>query len=264
MHESPPYPLFLPCRLAQSPAFGFYHNINFYPIPSGGDWWLGCVFDQTLMMMIIIFQVESDADLDAFVRAKSDSAYHPSCTCKMGKDDMAVVDNAGKVRIWRWSNLKLIRRCTGWKVYEWWTRVWCQASPAGTSTHRPSCSQRSLLMPSGSTIIVKKMTLMAMMKTVTFLNVKNRGKTLEPATGVKVFKADISKQRLRWRWWWWQVLLWCWWWYFFYKYHLGLADMKFSISNKPILQHPQCYPSINLIWSVISSSSGNWFNPTSS
>ena len=57
------------------------------------------MFDQTLMVMIIIFQVESDADLDAFVRAKSDSAYHPSCTCKMGKDDMAVVDNAGKVRI---------------------------------------------------------------------------------------------------------------------------------------------------------------------
>ena len=43
------------------------------------------------------YWVESDADLDAFVRAKSDSAYHPSCTCKMGKDDMAVVDNVGKV-----------------------------------------------------------------------------------------------------------------------------------------------------------------------
>ena len=47
--------------------------------------------------MSIDDKVESDADLDAFVRAKSDSAYHPSCTCKMGKDDMAVVDNAGKV-----------------------------------------------------------------------------------------------------------------------------------------------------------------------
>ena len=48
---------------------------------------------------LIVFhpKVESDADLDAFVRAKSDSAYHPSCTCKMGSDDMAVVDNAGKV-----------------------------------------------------------------------------------------------------------------------------------------------------------------------
>ena len=44
-------------------------------------------------------KVESDADLDAFVRAKSDSAYHPSCTCKMGDDDMAVVDNAGKVGV---------------------------------------------------------------------------------------------------------------------------------------------------------------------
>ena len=41
--------------------------------------------------------MESDADLDAFVRAKSDSAYHPSCTCKMGEDDMAVVSSSGKV-----------------------------------------------------------------------------------------------------------------------------------------------------------------------
>ncbi|CAB1420017.1 unnamed protein product [Pleuronectes platessa] len=29
-------------------------------------------------------QVRSDADIDAFVRRKADSAYHPSCTCKMG------------------------------------------------------------------------------------------------------------------------------------------------------------------------------------
>ncbi|XP_038578905.1 choline dehydrogenase, mitochondrial [Micropterus salmoides] len=39
-------------------------------------------------------QVQSDADIDAFVRRKADSAYHPSCTCKMGSpnDPMAVVD----------------------------------------------------------------------------------------------------------------------------------------------------------------------------
>ncbi len=42
--------------------------------------------------------VRTDAEIDAFVRAKSDSAYHPSCTCKMGEDDAAVVDGALRVR----------------------------------------------------------------------------------------------------------------------------------------------------------------------
>lgn len=39
----------------------------------------------------------SDADIDAFVRAKAESAYHPSCSCRMGTDDMAVVDGSGRV-----------------------------------------------------------------------------------------------------------------------------------------------------------------------
>ncbi len=41
----------------------------------------------------------TDAQLDAFVRAKSDSAYHPSCTCKMGSpdDSTAVVDERCRV-----------------------------------------------------------------------------------------------------------------------------------------------------------------------
>jgi choline dehydrogenase len=42
--------------------------------------------------------VRSAAEIDAFVRAKSDSAYHPSCTCKMGNDAMAVVDERLRVR----------------------------------------------------------------------------------------------------------------------------------------------------------------------
>lgn len=44
-------------------------------------------------------QVQSDADIDAFVRRKADSAYHPSCTCKMGSpsDPMAVVDSNTRV-----------------------------------------------------------------------------------------------------------------------------------------------------------------------
>lgn len=41
--------------------------------------------------------VTSDADIDSFVRAKGESAYHPSCSCRMGEDDMAVVDGAGRV-----------------------------------------------------------------------------------------------------------------------------------------------------------------------
>jgi len=42
--------------------------------------------------------VQSDADIDAFVRGAVESAYHPSCTCRMGEDDMAVVDSETRVR----------------------------------------------------------------------------------------------------------------------------------------------------------------------
>jgi choline dehydrogenase len=42
--------------------------------------------------------VQSDAEIDAFVRARADSAYHPSCTCRMGADEMAVVDAEARVR----------------------------------------------------------------------------------------------------------------------------------------------------------------------
>ncbi len=42
--------------------------------------------------------VQSDAQIDAFVRQAVESAYHPSCTCKMGEDEMAVVDSQTRVR----------------------------------------------------------------------------------------------------------------------------------------------------------------------
>lgn len=42
--------------------------------------------------------VRTDDEIDAFIRAKADSAYHPSCTCKMGVDEMAVVDPETRVR----------------------------------------------------------------------------------------------------------------------------------------------------------------------
>jgi choline dehydrogenase len=39
-------------------------------------------------------EVQSDEEIDAFIRAKVESAYHPSCSCKMGspQDPLAVVD----------------------------------------------------------------------------------------------------------------------------------------------------------------------------
>lgn len=36
--------------------------------------------------------IQTDAEIDAFVRAKAESAYHPSCSCRMGTDALAVVD----------------------------------------------------------------------------------------------------------------------------------------------------------------------------
>jgi choline dehydrogenase len=42
--------------------------------------------------------IQSDEDIDAFVRSAVESAYHPSCACRMGEDDMAVVDSEARVR----------------------------------------------------------------------------------------------------------------------------------------------------------------------
>ena len=43
--------------------------------------------------------INSDDEIDAWVRANVESAYHPSCSCKMGdlEDTMTVVDNKGRV-----------------------------------------------------------------------------------------------------------------------------------------------------------------------
>ncbi|TVL60974.1 choline dehydrogenase [Shewanella algae] len=42
-------------------------------------------------------EVETDEQIDAFVRRSVESAYHPSCSCKMGTDPMAVVDPQNRV-----------------------------------------------------------------------------------------------------------------------------------------------------------------------
>jgi choline dehydrogenase len=41
--------------------------------------------------------VQTDEEIDAFVRQFVESAYHPSCSCKMGTDALAVVDPETKV-----------------------------------------------------------------------------------------------------------------------------------------------------------------------
>ncbi|PCK31115.1 choline dehydrogenase [Pseudoalteromonas piscicida] len=42
--------------------------------------------------------IQTDEEIDAFVRQAVESAYHPSCSCKMGEDEMAVVDSQTRVR----------------------------------------------------------------------------------------------------------------------------------------------------------------------
>jgi choline dehydrogenase len=60
------------------PAFARYHAREMQPGP----------------------EVQTDEQIDAFVRQHIETAYHPSCSCKMGRDDdpMAVVDSQTKVR----------------------------------------------------------------------------------------------------------------------------------------------------------------------
>jgi choline dehydrogenase len=41
--------------------------------------------------------IQTDEQIDTFVRQSVESAYHPSCSCKMGEDDMAVVNSNTQV-----------------------------------------------------------------------------------------------------------------------------------------------------------------------
>ncbi|MFT6992256.1 MAG: choline dehydrogenase [Paraglaciecola sp.] len=41
--------------------------------------------------------IQNDEQIDAFVRESVESAYHPSCSCKMGTDELSVVDPETKV-----------------------------------------------------------------------------------------------------------------------------------------------------------------------
>jgi len=50
--------------------------------------------------------VQSDEEIDQFVRSSVESAYHPSCSCKMGEDEMAVVDS--ETRVHGMQNLRVV------------------------------------------------------------------------------------------------------------------------------------------------------------
>ncbi|MFT5788994.1 MAG: choline dehydrogenase [Shewanella sp.] len=50
--------------------------------------------------------VETDEQIDSFVRSSVESAYHPSCSCKMGEDPMAVVDS--QTRVHGLQNLRVV------------------------------------------------------------------------------------------------------------------------------------------------------------
>ncbi len=41
--------------------------------------------------------VQSDAELDAFVKQHAETAYHPCGSCRMGEGEMAVTDGQGRV-----------------------------------------------------------------------------------------------------------------------------------------------------------------------
>ena len=50
--------------------------------------------------------VHTDEDLNKFIRDKGDTAYHPSCTCKMGKDETSVVDE--ELKVYGIDNLRIV------------------------------------------------------------------------------------------------------------------------------------------------------------
>ena len=103
--------------------------------------------------------VQTDSQLDKFVREKSDSAYHPSCTCKMGStnDPMAVVDSS--TRIIGLEGIRVI-----------------------DASIMPSVASGNLNAP----------TIMLAEKAADMVRGK---KPLPAAEGVAVYKTDTSKQR---------------------------------------------------------------------
>ena len=49
--------------------------------------------------------LETDEEIAAYIRAEANHAYHPVGTCKMGTDEMAVVDN--RLRVHGLANIRV-------------------------------------------------------------------------------------------------------------------------------------------------------------
>ena len=63
-------------ELISQPAFDEFRGIELIPGP----------------------KVQSDAQIVEFIKSAAETDYHPSCSCAMGNDEMAVVDDQMKVR----------------------------------------------------------------------------------------------------------------------------------------------------------------------
>ena len=51
------------------------------------------------------YKTSSDEEILKFIRDKAETLYHPSGTCKMGNDKLAVVDN--KLKVYGINNLRV-------------------------------------------------------------------------------------------------------------------------------------------------------------
>ena len=50
------------------------------------------------------FRFPGDAELDEFVRQHAETAFYPSCSCKMGEDEIAMVNGQGSLIVNRITN----------------------------------------------------------------------------------------------------------------------------------------------------------------
>jgi len=63
-------------------------------------------FDIIRADMVYPLDINDDAQLIEFIRQTADTEYHPVGTCKMGQDDMAVVDS--ELRVHGVQNLRVV------------------------------------------------------------------------------------------------------------------------------------------------------------
>jgi choline dehydrogenase len=63
-------------------------------------------FDTIRADMVYPLDINDDAQLIEFIRQTADTEYHPVGTCKMGQDDMAVVDS--ELRVHGVQNLRVV------------------------------------------------------------------------------------------------------------------------------------------------------------